>query len=116
LLLTMPTLVWSDLLQGWLGYTAPQFPGADFIPAVFGTVVFVYGGRVFLQGAARELADRMPGMMTLISLAILVAFLYSLAVTFGFRGMSLWWELATLVTIMLLGHWMEMRSIQQASG
>ncbi|HEX7090066.1 MAG TPA: heavy metal translocating P-type ATPase [Longimicrobiales bacterium] len=116
LLLTVPTLIWSDLLQGWLRYTAPAFPGSAYIPAVFGTAVFVYGGRVFLQGAVRELRDRLPGMMTLISLAITVAFVFSLAVTLGFRGMPLWWELATLVTVMLLGHWMEMRSIAQAGG
>ena len=116
LLLTIPTLIWSDLLQGWLGYTAPSFPGSGAIPAVFGTAVFVYGGRVFLQGAVHELRDRLPGMMTLISLAITVAFVFSLAVTLGFHGMPLWWELATLVTVMLLGHWMEMRSIAQASG
>jgi len=116
LLLTLPTLIWSDVLQGWLGYTAPTFPGSRFVPAIFGTAVFVYGGRVFLQGAVRELGDRSPGMMTLISIAIGVAFLFSLAVTLGFRGTPLWWELATLVTVMLLGHWMEMRSIAQASG
>src|SRR5690554_3977245 len=116
LLLTIPTLIWSDLLQGWFGYTAPSFPGSSLVPAVFGTAVFVYGGRVFLQGAVRELKDRLPGMMTLISLAITVAFVFSLAVTLGFRGMPLWWELATLVTVMLLGHWMEMRSIAQAGG
>ncbi|MEX1181982.1 MAG: heavy metal translocating P-type ATPase [Gemmatimonadota bacterium] len=116
LLLTIPTLIWSDLVQGWLDYTAPVFPGSSYIPAVFGTAVFAYGGWVFLRGAARELEDRLPGMMTLISLAITVAFVFSLAVTLGFEAMALWWELATLVTIMLLGHWMEMRSIAQASG
>jgi len=116
LLLTIPTLVWSDLLQGWLGYRVPDFPGAKYIPAFFGSAVFFYGGSVFLQGAWRELKSRLPGMMTLISLAITVSFLFSLAVTLGFHGMPLWWELATLVTIMLLGHWMEMRSIAQASG
>jgi len=92
------------------------FPGSRYIPAVFGTTVFLYGGRVFIQGAVRELNDRMPGMMTLISLALSVAFTYSLVVTLGWRGMPLWWELATLVTIMLLGHWIEMRSIFQAQG
>lgn len=116
LLLTIPTLVWSDLLQGWFGYSAPVFPGSAYVPAIFGTVVFFYGGRVFLQGAVQELRDRLPGMMTLISLAIIVAFVYSLAVTFGFPGMPLWWEVATLITIMLLGHWIEMRSISQAGG
>jgi Cu2+-exporting ATPase len=116
LLLTLPTLVWSDMLQHWLGYTAPAFPGSSYVDAVFGTAVYLYGGRIFLIGAWRELQDRKPGMMTLIALAITVAFLFSAAVTLGFPGMPLWWELATLVTIMLLGHWMEMRSIAQASG
>ncbi|MGH7576622.1 MAG: HAD-IC family P-type ATPase, partial [Longimicrobiales bacterium] len=116
LLLTVPTLVWGELLQGWLGYAAPSFPGSRYVPALFGTAVYLYGGRVFLTGAWHELRDRLPGMMTLISLAITVAFVYSAAVTFGHDGMPLWWELSTLVTIMLLGHWMEMRSIAQASG
>ncbi len=115
-LLTIPTLIWSDLIQGWLRYTAPVFPGSAWIPAIFGTAVFLYGGRVFLRGALGELRARLPGMMTLISLAILVAFGFSVAVAFGFRAMPLWWELATLVTIMLLGHWIEMRSIDQARG
>ena len=83
---------------------------------MFGTAVFLYGGIVFLQGAAGELRDRLPGMMTLISLAISVAFVFSVAVTLGFPGMPLWEELATLVTIMVLGHWIEMRSITQAQG
>ncbi len=78
--------------------------------------MFFYGGWVFLQGAWRELADKQPGMMTLISLAITVAFVFSVAVSFGASGMPLWWELSSLVTIMLLGHWMEMRSISQAQG
>lgn len=116
LILTMPTLFWSEELHRWFGYTAPVFPGSQWIPPVFGTAVYFYGGWVFLQGAYRELANRLPGMMTLISLAITVAFFYSAAVTLGFEGHPLWWELATLVTIMLLGHWIEMRSIFQAQG
>ncbi len=116
LLLSVPTLVWAPMLQHWFGYAAPSFPGARYIPAVFGTLVFAYGGWVFIRGARQELADRRPGMMTLISLAITVAFVFSLAVTLGYPGMDLWWELATLVTIMVLGHWIEMRSISQASG
>jgi P-type Cu2+ transporter len=84
---------------------------------VLGTVVFVYGGLVFLKGAAHELKARLPGMMTLISLAIMVAFVFSWVVEFGLiEAEALWWELATLVTIMLLGHWIEMRSIKQARG
>src|SRR5690625_569719 len=116
LLLTLPTLIWSELFQSWFDYTAPAFLGSSYIPLIFGLAVFIYGGRVFLVGAVHELRDRLPGMMTLISLAILVALIYSLMVTFGFPGMALWWEVATLITIMLLGHWMEMRSIEQASG
>jgi Cu2+-exporting ATPase len=116
LLLTIPTLIWGHMLQGALGYAAPAFPGSTWIPAVFGTAVFLYGGTPFLQGTVRELRDRLPGMMTLIALAIGVAFVFSAAVTLGFPGMPLWEELATLVTIMLLGHWLEMRSISQAQG
>jgi len=116
LILTLPALVWEPMLQGWFNYRAPVFPGSQFIPAFFGTIVFFYGGWVFLTGALRELSDRKPGMMTLIGLAISVAFVYSAAVTLGYEGHALWWELATLVTIMLLGHWIEMRSISQAQG
>lgn len=114
--LTVPTVVWSPMVQQWLGYAAPEFPGSRLVPAIFGTILFFYGGMVFLRGAAAELRDRLPGMMTLISLAITVAFVFSLAVTLGASGMDLWWELATLITIMILGHWIEMRSIFQASG
>jgi Cu2+-exporting ATPase len=116
LLLTLPTLVWGHMLQRAFGYTAPHFPGSHWIPPVFGTAVFAYGGWPFLQGAIRELKARLPGMMTLIALAISVAFVFSAAVTLGYPGMPLWEELATLVTIMLLGHWIEMRSISQAQG
>ncbi len=116
LLLTLPTLVWGEMIPHLLGFTPPPIPGARWIPATFGTAVYFYGGWVFVRGAWRELRDRQPGMMTLISLAITVAFGFSLAVTLGFSGTSLWWELASLVTIMLLGHWMEMRSIAQAQG
>jgi Cu2+-exporting ATPase len=116
LLLTLPTLVWGHMLQRALGYTAPHFPGSQWLPAVFGTAVFAYGGMPFIEGAWRELRDRAPGMMTLIALAISVAFTFSVAVSFGFPGMPLWEELSTLVTIMLLGHWIEMRSIMQAQG
>ena len=116
LLLTFPTLIWGHMLQDAVGYTAPAFPGSHWIPPVSGTAVFIYGGWVFVQGAMRELRDRLPGMMTLIALAISVAFMFSVVVTLGYPGMPLWEELATLVTIMLLGHWLEMRSIAQAEG
>jgi P-type Cu2+ transporter len=114
--LTIPVVVWSTDVQRWLGYTAPSFPGSKFIPAILGTVVFVYGGLVFVRGAWGELADRKPGMMTLISLAIVVAFGTSLAATFGLFEIDVWWELASLITIMVLGHWLEMRAISQACG
>src|SRR6266571_4941057 len=114
--LTIPVVFWSTDVQRWLGYTAPSFPGSKFIPAILGTVVFVYGGLVFIRGAWRELADHKPGMMTLISLAIIVAFGTSLAATFGLFEVEVWWELASLITIMLLGHWLEMRAISQARG
>src|SRR6185369_10927359 len=117
LVLAIPTLVWAPMIQHWLGYSAPGGPGASrWISAIFGAFVFAYGGWVFIKGAVRELADRRPGMMTLIALAISVSFLFSLAVTVGFAGMDFWWELATLVTVMVLGHWIEMRSIVQAQG
>ena len=116
LALTIPVVAWSTDVQHWLGYTAPSFPGSKFIPAILGTVVFVYGGLVFIRGARGELADRKPGMMTLISLAIIVAFGTSLAATFGLFEIEVWWELASLITIMVLGHWLEMKAISQARG
>jgi Cu2+-exporting ATPase len=116
LALTIPVVFWSTDVQQWLGYTAPSFPGSGFIPAIFGTVVFVYGGLVFIRGAWSELADHKPGMMTLISLAIIVAFGTSLAATFGVFEIDVWWEVASLITIMVLGHWLEMRAISQARG
>ncbi|MGE5803017.1 MAG: copper-translocating P-type ATPase [Gemmatimonadota bacterium] len=117
LVLTIPAVIWSEHIEMLLGYRAPTVPGERWIPAIFGTFVFLYGGRAFLQGAWRELRARLPGMMTLISLAIAVAFVFSWVVQLGLiRADALWWELATLVTIMLLGHWIEMRSIQHAQG
>src|ERR1022692_2311455 len=114
--LTIPVIFWSTDVQHWLRYTAPAFPGSRFLPAILGTVVFVYGGLVFIRGAWGELADHKPGMMTLISLAIIVAFGTSLAATFGLFEIEVWWELASLITIMVLGHWLEMRAISQARG
>src|SRR5438093_4551679 len=114
--LTIPVVFWSTDVQHWLGYTVPSFPGSTLIAPVLGTVVFVYGGLVFIRGAWRELAEHKPGMMTLISLAITVAFGTSLAATFGLFDIEVWWELASLITIMVLGHWLEMRAISQARG
>jgi Cu2+-exporting ATPase len=116
LALTIPVVLISHDIQEWFGYSVPSIPGIDYLPAILGTVVFLYGGLVFIRGAQRELADRQPGMMTLISLAIVVAFITSWAGTLGLFDVEIWWELATLITIMLLGHWLEMRSIAQARG
>src|SRR6267142_1749448 len=114
--LTIPVVVWSNDVQHWFGYRAPSFPGSNLIAPILGTVVFVYGGLVFIRGAWSELADHKPGMMTLISLAIIVAFGTSLAATFGLFEIDVWWEVASLITIMVLGHWLEMRAISQARG
>src|SRR3989442_11886595 len=115
LVLTLPILYYEHLFQQWFGYRAVQFPGSAWIPPVLAIVIFCYGGWPFVQGARRELAARQPGMMTLVALAISVAFTYSIAVSLGLQGMPFYWELATLVDVMLLGHWMEMLSIQGAS-
>jgi Cu2+-exporting ATPase len=114
--LTIPVVFWSTDVQHWLGYRAPSFPGSNLIAPILGTVIFVYGGLVFIRGAWSELADHKPGMMTLISLAITVAFATSFAATFGLFEIDVWWELSSLITIMLLGHWLEMRAISQARG
>jgi Cu2+-exporting ATPase len=116
LVLTIPTMLWGHMLRSVTGWHAPAFPGSSWIPPVLGTAVFAYGGVPFVDGALRELRARLPGMMTLIALAIGVAFVFSLTVTLGYPGMPLWEELSTLVTVMLLGHWIEMRSISQAEG
>ncbi|MGH7426770.1 MAG: copper-translocating P-type ATPase [Candidatus Methylomirabilaceae bacterium] len=117
LILTVPVVFWAAHIQMIFRYAAPEFPGSAWVSPVLGTVVFLYGGLVFLQGAWRESRARLPGMMTLISLAISVAFIFSWVVQLGLiQADAIWWELATLVTIMLLGHWIEMRSISQAQG
>jgi Cu2+-exporting ATPase len=116
LALTIPVVFYSEMIQEWFGYTAPPFPGSDWIPPVLGTVIFFYGGSPFLLGAVGEIRDRQPGMMLLIGIAITVAFAASLATTAGWFDLEFWWELAALITIMLLGHWMEMRAIGQARG
>jgi P-type Cu2+ transporter len=116
LALTLPTLFFSHSIQMWLGFDV-GFPGSNYIPAILGLFIFFYGGLVFIKGAVVELKNHQPGMMTLISLAISVACGYSSAVTLGLvSGMDFWWELATLVTIMLLGHWLEMGAVQNAKG
>jgi Cu2+-exporting ATPase len=116
LLLSIPVLVYSEMIQMWLGYTAPAFPGSEWIGPLFAVIVFFYGGWPFIQMAVPEVRNRKPGMMTLISLAISVAFVYSVAALFLPGTVDFFWELVTLIDIMLLGHWLEMRSVRQASG
>ncbi len=114
LLLTPPVLVYSEMIQHWLNFTPPAFPGSQYVPFVFSTIIFFYGGLVFIKGAWSELKAKLPGMMTLISLAIITAYAYSVATQFFIEGDGFFWELATLVTIMLLGHWLEMASVAKA--
>lgn len=116
LLLTIPVVVFSEMIQDWFGYSTASIPGDQFVAPILGTFVFIYGGHVFLVGAWREVRDRQPGMMLLISLAITVAFLASLATEAGWLDLDFWWELAALVTVMLLGHWLEMRALGMTRG
>ncbi|WP_329016293.1 copper-translocating P-type ATPase [Micromonospora rifamycinica] len=115
LVLTVPIVVTSHMVMDLFGYRV-DFPGMDLVGPVLGTVVFGYGGWPFLQGAVREVRDRAPGMMLLIAMAITVAYVASLATALGAFDLDFWWELAALVTIMLLGHWQEMKAIGQAQG
>jgi Cu2+-exporting ATPase len=116
LILTIPTVIFSEMVQDWFGYSLSDVPGNELVSPILGTFIFVYGGRVFLQGGWREIQDRQPGMMILISLAISVAFVASVASTLGLFDLEFWWELAALVTIMLLGHWQEMAAIGRSRG
>jgi len=116
LLLSIPVLAYSGMIQMWLGFMPPMFPFSEWMPFFFSLIVFGYGGIPFLKMAVPEIKERKPGMMTLISLAISVAFIYSVAAQFVNLGEGFFWELVTLIDIMLLGHWLEMRSVRQASG
>ena len=116
LVLSIPVLIYSPSVQAWLGFTAPPFPGSEWVAPALSIVIFIYGGSPFLRMTVPELRLRQPGMMTLISLAISVAFFYSLAVVSFLEGDTFWWELVLLIDVMLLGHWIEMRSVRQASG
>jgi len=113
--LTVPVFGTSESVLSWFGYSI-DVPGVAWVAPVLGSVVFGYGGWPFLVGAVREIRDRAPGMMLLISLAIVVAFVASLASSVGLLDLEFWWELATLVTIMLLGHWQEMKAVGRARG
>ncbi len=116
LVLSIPVLVFSPMLQRLLNFTAPVFAGSEWIPFVFSLIIFGYGGVPFLKMAVPEIQNRKPGMMTLISLAISVAFVYSVYAQLANVDEGFFWELVTLIDIMLLGHWLEMRSVRQASG
>jgi Cu2+-exporting ATPase len=116
LILSVPVLLYSPAIQSWLGFAMPSFPGSQWVTPFFGVIIFLYGGLPFLRMAVPELRNRQPGMMTLISLAISVAFVYSVAALFILSGSTFFWELVTLIDVMLLGHWIEMRSVRQASG
>jgi Cu2+-exporting ATPase len=116
LVLSIPVIFFSEFVQDVFGYAAPTFPGSAWITPALSVIIFAYGGLPFLSMARTELANREPGMMMLISLAISVAFVYSIGSLFLPGTTPFFWELVTLIDIMLLGHWMEMRSVRQASG
>jgi P-type Cu2+ transporter len=114
LVLTVPVLLLSHMIQQWLGFEI-SFAGDEYVLLGLGTFIYFYGGWPFITGMFREVKDKAIGMMTLVALAITVAFVYSVATVFGLQGMDFFWELATLIDIMLLGHWLEMRSQMAAS-
>jgi P-type Cu2+ transporter len=114
LILTIPVLLLSHMIQQWFDFSF-SFTGDRYVLLMLGTMIYLYGGWPFLVGLVREVRDKAIGMMTLVALAITVAYVYSTAVVFGLEGMDFFWELATLVDIMLLGHWLEMRSQNAAS-
>lgn len=120
LVLTLPTMYFSMTVHQLLGYPMPVFAFSEYVPALFGTILFFTGGRVFLTSGWQEIKSRKPGMMALIAMAIIVAFAYSVFITvvqalgYKWSGMDFWWELAALISIMLLGHWIEMNSIMSA--
>ena len=116
LVLTLPILAWGHMVGRLTGLHLPEVPGSRWLGPVLGSVLYFWGGWPFLQGAVHELRARLPGMMVLISLGITVAYAFSMAVTLGYPGAPLWEELATLITVMLLGHWIEMRSVSRAQG
>src|SRR5678816_3900040 len=109
LVVTIPVLLLSHMIQQWFGFSL-MFAGDKYILLLLSSFIYFYGGRPFLKGLVSEIRDNAIGMMTLVAVAITVAFIYSVAVVFGLKGMEFFWELATLIDVMLLGHWLEMRS------
>jgi Cu2+-exporting ATPase len=116
LVLTIPIVLYSDLPKIFFSWSAPAFPGSNYLQLILGSIVFFYGGFVFLKGALDEIQARLPGMMTLIALAITAAYLYSVGSIFFGSGMTLFWELSTLIAVMLIGHFVEMKAVQTAKG
>ena len=116
LVLTIPIVLYSDIVQILFNWQPPQFPGWQFLVPILSSIIFFYGGWIFIESARKEINAKLPGMMTLISLAISVAYVYSLYVFLRGEPHTLFWELATLITIMLLGHWIEMRAVSGAQG
>jgi Cu2+-exporting ATPase len=114
LVITVPVLLLSPMIQQWLGFQL-KFAGDKYVLLLLSSIIYFYGGMPFLKGMITEIRDKAIGMMTLVAIAITVAFVYSVAVVFGLKGMDFFWELATLIDIMLLGHWLEMRSEMSAS-
>lgn len=112
--ITIPILAYSDITQEFLHWIAPQFSGSQYVSIILGTIIFFYCGWIFLSSAWRELEAKMPGMMTLIALAVTTAYMWSVYSTIANTGHALWWELSTLIAIMLLGHWIEMKAVQGA--
>src|SRR3989304_3356064 len=115
LILTIPVVLYADVIEKIFKWSPPEFSGSNYLPAILGSIVFFYGGWVFLAGAWREIKGRLPGMMTLIGIAISSAYLWSVYAVFV-KAEALFWELTTLITIMLLGHWLEMRAVSGAQG
>ena len=114
--LTIPVILYSGIFRRFFDWTPPSFTGSEYLPAILASIVFFYGGWIFLASAWRELRAKMPGMMTLIALAIITAYIYSVVITIIGGDNVLFWELTSLITIMLLGHWLEMRAVQGAQG
>lgn len=115
LILTIPVVLYADVVEKIFKWSPPDFPGSEYLPLMLGSIVFFYGGWIFLAGARREIQARLPGMMTLIGIAICAAYLWSVYAVFA-GAEALFWELTTLITIMLLGHWLEMRAVSGAQG
>lgn len=113
--LTIPVVLYADVIKVIFGLKMPEFPGVEWMPLILGSIVFFYGGWIFLAGAYREIRVRLPGMMTLIGIAVSAAYIWSVYAVFA-GAEALFWELTTLITIMLLGHWLEMRAVSNAQG